>query len=874
LLAGIAWVKLFIRAISVSGLLHSPVNALQSWRRNWAHEEKSMMGIAHLLETIDDNCGLSEQLPRDGFGVRGAKSAAVAGKKEHRRLSEILRTARGDTETNPSEAQQEAGNYRKGKVKLHGLEIRLENPKGSTRSGTDPDGNTWSIRMRHDYGYIARTEGKDGDQIDVFIGDTPETELVFCVNQMATPDFDTFDEHKFILGAVGESDAREIYLANYDEGWKGLGSIYPLTIPQFKWWLANGDTKKEIKDGTFAAKKKAAGDRTQSLFDRLTTDGGPGTELPPFTVSSALREVCHGQPEKRGSTADQCPSAGRGPRQHSASQRVAAEVGAPGVVAGSRKVARYIASLSPATLRGYRRIGVCVAPIEKQARDKCPGCGRAFPEGEPYPDVDMCEVCERYGPPKKEAEAVPAYKLFRTLQSDPGALYPLFINKTTPVPQGEWVPAENVPTPGFAPRPGWHAGDLPTAPHLRSKKEDRIMPGRVWTEVELPANVDWQPEADASPTGDVRDQVPEGGHYRKERPKNQGGEWLIGGGLRVLNQLSDDEVSEILRRAGEEEAAEKERREPTKEAEDDITGDLGRRELDGRGDVGCGREGLRGVDTGGCERSGNSRDGNPVVAGKNAGERRRATGDSPASGNYKRGAGSSTADSEERPPIVAVDLDGTLAEEYDDFDPEVIGAPRPGAAKWVQQFADEGAKIIIYTCRDADDLVKEWAEEHSIPVDYINENPWQPPGTSDKMFADIYVDNRGVRATGPWSKVGPTVLRLLKAGSALPDLHEAIDSNINVNVGKEAADPYWQRGVAAQLAQPSYNPQQGLMANLWTNVGQARQRAEDQLRDHEAALDIQSALQPGFALQRFQQYIRGGDHVTDPLDRLLLRTPR
>lgn len=30
----------------------------------------------------------------------------------------------------------------------------------------------------------------------------------------------------------------------------------------------------------------------------------------------------------------------------------------------------------------------------------CPGCGKPFQKDEPYPDVSMCEVCERYGPSK------------------------------------------------------------------------------------------------------------------------------------------------------------------------------------------------------------------------------------------------------------------------------------------------------------------------------------------------------------------------------------------------------------------------------------------------------------------------------------------
>lgn len=36
------------------------------------------------------------------------------------------------------------------------------------------------------------------------------------------------------------------------------------------------------------------------------------------------------------------------------------------------------------------------------AEEKCPSCGRKFPPGEPYPDVENCEVCERYGPPKDD----------------------------------------------------------------------------------------------------------------------------------------------------------------------------------------------------------------------------------------------------------------------------------------------------------------------------------------------------------------------------------------------------------------------------------------------------------------------------------------
>ena len=98
-------------------------------------------------------------------------------------------------------------------------------------------------------------------------------------------------------------------------------------------------------------------------------------------------------------------------------------------------------------------------------------------------------------------KTITAYKLFRTLKTRPGELFPLFIGKTLAVPQHEWIEAQSIPTKGFADRPGWHAGILPIAPHLRTK-QNRIQPGRVWAKVSMPADVDWQSVADRSKTGD------------------------------------------------------------------------------------------------------------------------------------------------------------------------------------------------------------------------------------------------------------------------------------------------------------------------------------------------------------------------------------
>ena len=158
-----------------------------------------------------------------------------------------IEAARAEVAPEPTEAQKEAGNYKKGHLKLQGLDIALENPKGSTRSGTDRDGKAWQSTMAHDYGYIKRTTGADGDHVDVFIGDQPDSEMVYVVDQV-DPKTGKFDEHKVMMGFADEQSARDGYLANYEKGWKGLGSIKAMPVEEFKRWVKGGDTTKPAND--------------------------------------------------------------------------------------------------------------------------------------------------------------------------------------------------------------------------------------------------------------------------------------------------------------------------------------------------------------------------------------------------------------------------------------------------------------------------------------------------------------------------------------------------------------------------------------------------------------------------------------------------
>lgn len=164
---------------------------------------------------------------------------------EHTKFSLRLKSAIDETETNPSDAQKESGNYKKGHIKFGGYNYTIENPKGSTRSGKDADGKEWKVTMHDTYGYIRGKFGKDGDHLDMFINDKADLDNwngdVFVVDQV-NPD-GSFDEHKVMYGYDSMSDAEKAYLANYSKGWQGLGNITGASKEEFDKWLDTSNRK-------------------------------------------------------------------------------------------------------------------------------------------------------------------------------------------------------------------------------------------------------------------------------------------------------------------------------------------------------------------------------------------------------------------------------------------------------------------------------------------------------------------------------------------------------------------------------------------------------------------------------------------------------
>lgn len=119
-----------------------------------------------------------------------------------------------------------------GRMNIHGMDISIENRKGSVRRGVDNDGHEWSVTMYAPYGRIRGTIGKDGDLLDCYIGPNPESTRVFIINQN-DPNTGKFDEQKVMLGFNTPKEAKELYLKQYDRpGF--FGSMDETDIDTFK----------------------------------------------------------------------------------------------------------------------------------------------------------------------------------------------------------------------------------------------------------------------------------------------------------------------------------------------------------------------------------------------------------------------------------------------------------------------------------------------------------------------------------------------------------------------------------------------------------------------------------------------------------------
>jgi hypothetical protein len=105
--------------------------------------------------------------------------------------------------------------------------------------------------------------------------------------------------------------------------------------------------------------------------------------------------------------------------------------------------------------------------------------------------------------------------------------------------------------------------------------------------------------------------------------------------------------------------------------------------------------------------------------------------------------------------IIAVDFDGTL---HTGTYPE-IGEPRPGAREYMKKLKEDGHFLILWTCREDGVLLEavNWLLWQGIPFDRVNdhepENKARYRGTTRKVYADLYIDDKQVGGLPAWEEI-------------------------------------------------------------------------------------------------------------------------
>ena len=204
-------------------------------------KEQGYDGIIHynnVWSVENSNIGSGEVIVFNNSSITPAENAS---------LQSSIEAAEAETDTNPTDGQKEAGNYKKGHVKVAGFNISIEQPRGSVRSGTDANGKKWSVTMNNTYGYMTDNVGVDGDHLDVFLSndiDSWDQQNVYVVDQYNLDR--TFDEHKVMLGFNDRDDATDAYFSNYDSSWRtSKRKIITSTVPMdiFKKWIESSNRK-------------------------------------------------------------------------------------------------------------------------------------------------------------------------------------------------------------------------------------------------------------------------------------------------------------------------------------------------------------------------------------------------------------------------------------------------------------------------------------------------------------------------------------------------------------------------------------------------------------------------------------------------------
>jgi len=100
-------------------------------------------------------------------------------------------------------------------------------------------------------------------------------------------------------------------------------------------------------------------------------------------------------------------------------------------------------------------------------------------------------------------------------------------------------------------------------------------------------------------------------------------------------------------------------------------------------------------------------------------------------------------------PVLAVDFDGVIADYSEGWrGVDAFGDPIKGAVEALRELYAMGWYIMVFTTRLASDAFIDWLEKNKIIYHAINSTIHNPPNTSIKPIATVYLDDRA------WPRLG------------------------------------------------------------------------------------------------------------------------
>lgn len=184
-----------------------------------------------------------------GLAALRRRRAQLAGVRPARIESSVeVDAAARRANLEPTVAQREAGNYRMGHVRLHGLDFTIETPSGALRRGVGRDGEPWSSVMPAHYGYLRRSKpGADGEAIDAYVGPHPHEETAWVIDQL-DPETGEFDEHKLFVGFASLPAVIATYRSAFSDGKADarIGAVHRVSIAGLRAWARGNDTASPV----------------------------------------------------------------------------------------------------------------------------------------------------------------------------------------------------------------------------------------------------------------------------------------------------------------------------------------------------------------------------------------------------------------------------------------------------------------------------------------------------------------------------------------------------------------------------------------------------------------------------------------------------